>query len=61
MKRAGAIGIQSTPTILINGISVPFEQLEKAPLKQLIEAEIARVTGTGDDKAEEVIKDSDEK
>jgi protein-disulfide isomerase len=48
MQRGNAIGIQSTPTVLINGIAVPYEQMTAPGLRTLIDAEIQRVTGGGD-------------
>lgn len=42
MRRAKAIGVNSTPTLYINGVDVPFQQMTVAGLKQLIDAELAK-------------------
>jgi protein-disulfide isomerase len=41
-KRAQAIGVNSTPSLYINGVSVPFEQMTVDGLKQLVDAELAK-------------------
>ncbi len=43
MKRGNAIGLQSTPSVYVNGKSVPFEQMTVAGLKQAIDAEFKRL------------------
>ncbi len=42
MRRGKAIGVNSTPTLYINGVDVPFQQMNVAGLKQLIDAELAK-------------------
>lgn len=59
MQRGNAIGIQSTPTILINGKMVPFSQVEIASLKALIEAELKKYDPANDKPAES--KDAEKK
>ncbi|MEZ5305973.1 MAG: thioredoxin domain-containing protein [Pyrinomonadaceae bacterium] len=48
IARGRALGISSTPTVLINGKPVPFEQLKVDSLKSLIEAEL-KAQGAGSD------------
>lgn len=47
IMRARALRISSTPTILINGKAVPFQQMDIEPMKKLIDAEIALVNNAG--------------
>lgn len=54
IQRGRALNVQSTPTVLINGRPVPFNQLEVASLKSLIDAEFVRIKGP------EVKKDGEE-
>jgi protein-disulfide isomerase len=42
IKRGSALDIRSTPTVLINGRQIPFQQLEVDPMSQLIDAELAK-------------------
>lgn len=42
MKRGNAIGVNSTPTIFLNGVSVPYPSVNVTTLKQMIDAEIAK-------------------
>jgi protein-disulfide isomerase len=42
MERGRALNISSTPTILINGQSVPYEQMKLETLRQIIDAELAK-------------------
>ncbi len=53
IQRGRALNIQSTPTVLINGRPVPFNQLEVASLKSLIDAEFVRIKGPEVKKGEE--------
>jgi protein-disulfide isomerase len=45
IQRGRALNITSTPTVYINGVSVPFEQMNIDALKQLIDAQLQK-TGT---------------
>ena len=42
MQRGRALNISSTPTIFINNIAVPFEQMNIDSLKQIIDAELQK-------------------
>lgn len=42
MRRGKGIGINSTPTLYINGVDVPFQQMNVAGIKALIDAELAK-------------------
>ena len=42
LKRARAVGISGTPTLFINGVSIPFTEMNTANLKTLIDAELAK-------------------
>lgn len=42
LQRGRALGISSTPTIYINGASVPFPQMSIEGLKQIIDAELQK-------------------
>lgn len=42
MERGKAIGINSTPTLFINGVSVSFDQMNVDSLKGLIDAELQK-------------------
>ncbi|MBK8813376.1 MAG: thioredoxin domain-containing protein [Acidobacteria bacterium] len=42
MERGKALNVTSTPTIIINGQSVPFEQMNLESLRQIIDAELAK-------------------
>ncbi|MBX3244987.1 MAG: thioredoxin domain-containing protein [Acidobacteria bacterium] len=44
MQRGRAMAISSTPTVLINGNPVPFNQLNITTLRQLVDAEIQKAT-----------------
>ncbi len=61
MQRGNAIGIQSTPTILINGKVVPFSQVEIASLKALIEAELKKYDSNAAKDGSAETKDADKK
>ena len=41
-KRGKAIGVNSTPTLYVNNVEVPFAQLNVAGLRQIIDAELAK-------------------
>lgn len=45
IERGRALNVQSTPTVLINGKPVPFNQLEVVALKSLIDAELKKIEG----------------
>ena len=47
LDRAQALRIRSTPTILINGNPVPFQQVEVDSLGKLIDAELAKFNQSG--------------
>jgi protein-disulfide isomerase len=40
-KRARSLGVKGTPTVFMNGREIPFESLEPAKLRQLIQSELA--------------------
>ncbi len=42
LRRSKGLGVASTPTLYINGVDVPFQQMNVASLKQLIDAELAK-------------------
>lgn len=42
LARGRVVGIGSTPTFLINGKSVPFEQMDSTSMRSLIDAELAK-------------------
>lgn len=44
MMRGRKIGISGTPSIYINGTSVPFEQFEVAALQRIIDAELQKAS-----------------
>ena len=41
-KRAKALSVNSTPTVFINNVEIPFAQVNVAGLKQIIDAELAK-------------------
>ena len=45
MARGKAVGINSTPTLFINGVSVPFSDMKVDSLKALIDAELQKAPG----------------
>lgn len=45
IARGKAIGLASTPTLFINGVSVAFADMKVDSLKTLIDAELAKATG----------------
>jgi len=45
MARGKAIGISSTPTLFINGVSIPFSDMKVDSLKTLIDAELQKASG----------------
>ena len=45
LARGKAIGVNSTPTLFINGNSVPFSEMTVPKLKVIIDGEIAKATG----------------
>jgi protein-disulfide isomerase len=42
VARARALGVNSTPTLYINGKNVPFEQMKLETLRQIIDAELQK-------------------
>lgn len=42
IERARALNINSTPTVLVNGAPVPFQQMEVDGMSRIIEAELAK-------------------
>jgi protein-disulfide isomerase len=44
MRRGNALALRSTPSLFINGKSVPFEQMSVVGLKSAIDAELKRVS-----------------
>lgn len=47
MQRGSSLGINSTPTILINNRPVPVEQMNVVGIRQIINAELAQMSGGG--------------
>jgi len=45
MERGKAIGINSTPTLFVNGTAVEFKDMQVEPLKKLIDAELQKAGG----------------
>ena len=45
MQRGQSLKINSTPTVLINGFPVPFEQMTTDGMKRIIDAELAKTSG----------------
>lgn len=45
LARGRALGVSSTPTIYINGISVPYNEANTAGLRRLIDAELQKTAG----------------
>lgn len=45
VMRGRAMNISSTPTLLVNGVSVPFEQMTVDGIKKIVDAEIAKMGG----------------
>lgn len=45
MQRGRALNVNSTPTIFINGVSIPFEQISVEGLRPLIDAELQKAAG----------------
>lgn len=45
LQRGRALNVSSTPSIYINGISIPFEQMNVESLRQIIDAELAKNQG----------------
>lgn len=43
--RARSLNVSSTPTILVNGVPVPFEQMTIDGMKKIIDAELAKTGG----------------
>jgi protein-disulfide isomerase len=46
MQRGRALNLQSTPTIFINGQSVPFEQMTVEIMRQVIDAELQKASSS---------------
>ena len=44
IQRGRAVGVNSTPTIYINGISVPYQQMTLDSLRQIIDTELQRAS-----------------
>jgi protein-disulfide isomerase len=42
LQRGRALNISSTPTIFVNGVSIPFEQMNVESMRQIIDAELAK-------------------
>lgn len=45
IQRAQSLRVSSTPTVLINGVAVPFEQMTIDGMKRIIDAELAKTSG----------------
>ncbi|MGI8812031.1 MAG: thioredoxin domain-containing protein [Pyrinomonadaceae bacterium] len=45
MERGRALNVNSTPTIYIDGVSVPYPEMSVQSLRQLIDAELQRTAG----------------
>jgi protein-disulfide isomerase len=46
LQRGRSAGITSTPTIFINNVPVPYERLNIAGLKSLVDAELEKFSPT---------------
>lgn len=46
VARGRSLNVSSTPSVLINGVPVPFEQMTIDGMKKLIEAELAKTSGS---------------
>lgn len=44
LQRGRALNINSTPSIFINGIAIPFEQMNLETMRQVIDAELAKAS-----------------
>jgi protein-disulfide isomerase len=42
LQRGRALNISSTPTIFVNGVSIPYEQMNVETMRQIIDAELAK-------------------
>ena len=42
LQRGRSLNISSTPTVLVNGVPVPFEQMTIDGMKKIIDAELAK-------------------
>lgn len=42
IQRGRALNVSSTPTVYINGVSIPYEQLNVEPLRRIIDAELQK-------------------
>lgn len=51
LARGKAIGVNSTPTLYINGSSVPYSEMTVPKLKTIIDAELAKSTGAKEEPA----------
>ena len=45
MARGRSLNINSTPSILVNGVPVPFEQMSVDGIKKIVDAELAKTSG----------------
>jgi protein-disulfide isomerase len=45
IARGTAVGVNSTPSVYINGVSLPFEQMTVDGMKAVVDAELAKATG----------------
>lgn len=45
MERGRSLNVNSTPTILVNGVPVPFEQMSVEGIRKVVDAEIAKTSG----------------
>ncbi len=61
MKRGNALSLRSTPTVFVNGKSVPFEQMTIDGLKRVIDAELKRIESASKKQTESEEKPSDKK
>ena len=46
LARGRALSVSSTPTIYVNGVSIPFGEVKVDSLKAIIDAELAKASGT---------------
>jgi protein-disulfide isomerase len=47
LERGRILGISSTPTVYVNGVSIPFGDMKTSTLKTLIDSEIQKASSTG--------------
>ncbi|HSK71487.1 MAG TPA: thioredoxin domain-containing protein, partial [Pyrinomonadaceae bacterium] len=49
LQRGRSMNINQTPTLYVNGKSIPYEQMTVQNLKQVIDAELQKAPNSGQD------------